>query len=350
AAYSTPVYTKRVSYASLKASYRNLVSGAQVGSLFRYDIAGRVTIPDRSSSLVTLINKDVEGNDILYYITENYDNIPYRAVRYKNTSGYVLEKGPVAIYRGGQFVGEAIGGVVEKNATAFVPYAREGKVLVNLTTKYENEGEQLLSIWHGRVNIEERQVNKFVYAVENRSGDDFTMYVRRNRRTNWTPHDSKSFIFEKNVYYIPVKVKKGKSSFVIKETTPVRQSYGIYYYKARNILKLFVKSPDLPAALKKSIGEVLDIYDEVAKLRQQMSTIEGSRRVLREALDDARRNLKVLGKTGNRDLRRKIATNISKLSDQLTKLNADWVKLNMEKGEKERRMYTLFKMITFKKK
>ncbi|MBU1537161.1 DUF4139 domain-containing protein, partial [Myxococcota bacterium] len=275
---SSYVYKNQVTYESMKRSYRNLVSGAQVGSLFRYDVAGRVTIPDRSSSLVSLINKDVQGADVLYYITENYDRVPYRAVKYKNTSGFVLERGPVAIYRSGQFVGEAIGGVVEKNATAFVPYAREGKVIVNLTTKYENEGERLISIYQGRVNFEERQVNKFVYTVENRSGKEFTMYVRRNIRTNWKPHNAKTFIFEKSVYYVPVKVTTGKSSFTIKETTPVRRVYGLYYYKARNMLKLLIKSTDLPDHLKKSITEVLAIYDSVAQLRSSMDTLDGSRR------------------------------------------------------------------------
>jgi hypothetical protein len=127
---------QKVTLEEMRGSFNRIVSGTSVGSLFRYDIAERVSVPDRSSALVTLINKEVDGKDVLYHIVEqSQDGIPYRAVRFRNTSGFVLEKGPIAIYKDGQFVGEALGGMVEKDATSFVPYAREGKVLIHQDVK-----------------------------------------------------------------------------------------------------------------------------------------------------------------------------------------------------------------------
>ncbi|MBU1410028.1 hypothetical protein KKC22_00795, partial [Myxococcota bacterium] len=302
------------------------------------------------SALVTLINKDVDGKDVLYHITEQSDDgIPYRAVKFKNTSGFVLEKGPIAIYKDGQFVGEALGGMVEKDATSFVPYAREGKVLIHQDVKWENEGEKLLSIINGIITVEERQVNIFEYTVTNRAPEDFTLYVRRNRRTNWTPIDSKDFIFEKDIYFVPVKVAKGETKFKIREETPVRRTYGITSYRSKDIILLLIKSPELRPELKTALGEVVKLWEEIQDLAQQMGTIEGSRRMLREQQDDQARNLKVLGTKGNQDLRSKIEKSLGALSDDLDKLNRRWVELNLQKGEKERRLQMLFKAITFKR-
>ena len=341
---------RKVSLEEMRGSFNRMVSGTSVGSLFRYDIAERVSVPDRSSALVTLINKDVDGKDVLYHITEQSDDgIPYRAVKFKNTSGFVLEKGPIAIYKDGQFVGEALGGMVEKDATSFVPYAREGKVLIHQDVKWENEGEKLLSIINGIITVEERQVNIFEYTVTNRAPEDFTLFVRRNRRTNWTPIDSKDYIFEKDIYFVPVKVAKGETKFKIREETPVRRTYGITSYRSKDIILLLIKSPELRPELKTALGEVVKLWEEIQDLAQQMGTIEGSRRMLREQQDDQARNLKVLGDKGNRDLRAKIEKSLGALSDDLDKLNRRWVELNLQKGEKERRLQMLFKAITFKR-
>lgn len=338
-----------VSLEEMRGSFNRMVSGTTVGSLFRYDIAERVSVPDRSSALVTLINKDVEGKDVLYYITEQSDDgIPYRAVRFRNTSGFMLERGPIAIYKDGQFVGEALGGVVEKDATAFVPYAREGKVLIHQAVRWENEGERLLSIINGIITVEERQVNIFEYTVTNRSGEDFTLYVRRNRRTNWEPVDAKNYIFEKDIYYVPIQVGKGETKLTIREQTPVRRTYGITSMRSREIIVLLIKSPQLRPELRKSLEEVIKLWEEIQDLTTQMNTLEGNRRMLREQQDDQARNLKVLGDKGNKDLRDKIEKSLATLADELDKLNRRWVELNIQKGEKERRLQMLFKTITFK--
>ncbi|MBU0997911.1 MAG: hypothetical protein KKE16_07725, partial [Firmicutes bacterium] len=97
------------------------------------------------------------------------------------------------------------------------------------------------------------------------------------------------------------------------------------------------------------LGEVVKLWEEIQDLAQQMGTIEGSRRMLREQQDDQARNLKVLGDKGNRDLRAKIEKSLGALSDDLDKLNRRWVELNLQKGEKERRLQMLFKAITFKR-
>ena len=37
-----------------------------------------------------------------------YESNPYRVVRFKNSTPFVLESGPIAIYAGGSFVGEGL--------------------------------------------------------------------------------------------------------------------------------------------------------------------------------------------------------------------------------------------------
>ncbi len=43
------------------------VEGAEVGSLFRYDLKDKVTVPDRSSTLVAIGNKRVSGKEVVLF-------------------------------------------------------------------------------------------------------------------------------------------------------------------------------------------------------------------------------------------------------------------------------------------
>lgn len=340
----------RISMRDMERSYKTLVSGTSVGSLFRYDIGSRVTVPDRSSALVSIINRRVQGKDVLYYLMDSGRPTPYRAVQLKNTTGFVLERGPIAIYREGAFVGEALSGRIEKNATTFVPYALEGRVVIHQTSSGKDEGASLVKIINGYITVDTRQVAEHTYSVINRTGEAMTLYVSRPRRSGWTVVEPKNAIMEKSVYYAPIELKaSGTTSFTVKEVTPVRRVYTIFSTRARNALALFLKGP-APAWLRKKIEEVMTIWQQISDLSSRMSTLRSSMNMLRNRQADIRENIKVLGTKANKDLRRKLLKSLAEVEKQLNGINRSWVELNMKRGSLGQRLSVMLRMIRYEPK
>ena len=341
----------KVSMQMMEKSYQNLVSGSSVGSLFRYDIEERITVPDRDSALVSIINKKVAGNDVLYHVVGSQRPNPYRAVKFSNNTGYVLERGPVAIYRAGTFVGEALGGRVEKNAVTFVPYAVEGRTIIHLSSHTKDEGVELVKIVNGYITVSTKNVTHFKYKVANRTGEKLTLYVTRRRRSGWEVVEPKNAIMEKSVYHAPIPLaKEGKTEFTVKEATPVRRRYTIFDSRARKAIGLFLKGSQISAELSKKLRAVLDLWEKIADLETQMNTLRKSMNMLRERTGDIRSNLKVLGKKGNSDLRRQLLKSLTEKEKELNELNSKWVKLNMENGSLKQRLQVSLRMIRFEKK
>ena len=56
-----------VSSEVLERSFKSLVAGTRVGSLFRYDLADPVTIDERQSALVNIVNARVPGEEVLLF-------------------------------------------------------------------------------------------------------------------------------------------------------------------------------------------------------------------------------------------------------------------------------------------
>ncbi len=170
---------------ALEKQYRqvkNEVKGQKVGSLFRYDLEGGITVPDSSSTLVNIINARVTGSEVVLFrpelTTGQIASHPYRAVKFLNESGFALEQGPVAIYSQGTFVGEGFLERMEKGSTIFLTYSIDGNVTMSRSEGSRQEAVRLLKIRGGVLESEVLQVQRATYTITNNHGDPITAYVK----------------------------------------------------------------------------------------------------------------------------------------------------------------------------
>src|SRR5207342_790874 len=126
--------------------------------LTRFDIAERVSLPDGSASMVELVNQLVPGEQTFLYKPggsgQGYEYNPYRVVRFKNATDFVLEPGPISIYAGGSFVGEGLSEAVGTKTSATIPFAVEPGILVTSTAKGDGDELRLLRIVRGVLEAE----------------------------------------------------------------------------------------------------------------------------------------------------------------------------------------------------
>ncbi len=333
-----------------RRSQRASAAGQSVGSLFRFDIPNPVSIPDRSSALVSVVNELVPGKEVLYLPLESGRRQPYRAVTFRNTTDALLEGGPVAIYRKGAFVGEALLGRVEKGALAFVPYALEGRVFVHQEERRRDEGVRLVKIDRGYVTVDTQLVSLARYRVTNRTGKAMTLYVTRPVRAGWTLVAPKGVVRERDVYFVPIPLKaSGETTFVVKEQTPVRRVLSVLDPRVRKAMALLVKGP-LPESQRQAFRRVLAVWEQLGDVESRMETLRESMKQLRTRLKEVRENLRVLGTKGNRTLRRKLAATMAGLEMELNKLNRRWVELNMRRGDLKRRLHSMLRRLRFRRK
>src|SRR5262249_33387936 len=112
---------------ALQASAARAASAARVAGLTRFDLPERVTLPDGSATMVTLVNQLVSGEQVFLYRPggsgQGYEYNPYRVVRFRNDTDFVLEPGPISIYQSGSFVGEGLSEAIGSHELATIPFA-----------------------------------------------------------------------------------------------------------------------------------------------------------------------------------------------------------------------------------
>jgi hypothetical protein len=333
---------------TLEKSFKSLVAGTRVGSLFRYDLDEPVTIDERQSALVNIVNARVPGEEVLLFRVGSDSVSPYRAVRFANDSGFVLEAGPIAIYHDDAFVGEALGSRIEKGSSTFVPFAQDGRIRVQLAEEQKEQGMSLLKLVQGTLTVDTKLVTKYSYDVDNASGEEATLYVRRERRPGWKLVGADGIIEEGGAYYLPIKLpKSGRTKVTVEEQTPVQRTVDIWNTVGRQALALFVSDAKSDPKIVAQLKEALSLQSKSATLDEQITNLEEQRNLLATRQNEVRANLQVLGKSSkNEDLKKKLEASMAQLETQLNDVARKQVQLSIDRGEARDRLAVLMKSIT----
>src|SRR5204863_1811720 len=114
----------------------------------RFDLPARVTLQDGSATMVPLVNQLVSGEQVFLYRPggsgQGYEWNPYRVVRFRNDTDFVLEPGPISIYASGSFVGEGLSEAIGSHELATIPFAVEPSIVVR--QKFEGVGDETRTV------------------------------------------------------------------------------------------------------------------------------------------------------------------------------------------------------------
>ncbi len=328
-------------------------SGQNVGALFRYDLKHPVTVPNRSSTLVSIINERVKGKEVVYFRPELMRGAaqvhPYRAVMFENNTGFSLEKGPVAIFAGGTFVGEAFLERMEQSTTTFLTYSIDGKVAMSPTTRNSQEGMRLLKIIDGMIVSEVLEVSSSIYKIDNRHGEDVVAYVKTPKRYGWKLRNKPAGTVElPAAFVVPVTVAKGESADLkVDWVKPMVRRVAIDTSLSTNVLKLYLKSGKASPTVQKSLDKIIKLKARIGDIDEDHNRYQKQHREATRDQKRVRDNLNLLRKSpGNTALRAQLTKKLAKLEATLGKLSGTIVKLSEEKATLTREIKVIIRTVT----
>lgn len=328
---------------------------AQVGALFRYDIADPVTIPDRSSTLVSIVNKRVDGEEVVYFrpeLTWGYGQPttnPYRAVKFANTTGFTLETGPITVYSSGTFVGEGFVERMESDETSFLTFAIDGKVSMETEAGTRDEGLRLVRIVDGTILSESQRIERTTYKVENRHDKPIKAFIRTPKRAGWKLlHQPTGTVDTPEAFIAPVTVPAGKTQTLdVEWAQELERTLEIDSGETDQLLQLTLNSGKVPPAIAQKLQEFLSAKTELSDLRRQEANVRERHNLLSNDQNRVRANLDTLRKTtGNQALKTELATKLAKLEADLGELSGELVRISEKTAELEARLTAILRGVT----
>jgi len=306
---------------------RSLAAVAAQGGSTRYDLPNEVTVPDKSATMVMLLSRPVPGEAIFLYSPDggvgDSDSHPFRVARFSNNSGGVLERGPIAVFEDGSFLGQGVVDPLPSGATATVPFALERSIAVDVTRKWDELGERVAKIENGDLTVERDDVRLTTYRVRN-GGEKAAKVLIKHARQNGARLVNAPKSTEDNVgtgsALVPSTVSPQSTvELVVDERTPSRRKVDWFTPLAATALKALLADPKLDGATAAKINSGWAIRGEIAEKIDTLSKVTASERGLLESVEETRRNLHAIEK--NKVAAALRATLTQRLSETSTKID-----------------------------
>jgi hypothetical protein len=329
---------------ALRRSTLATARAKQVSGMTRYDLGARVTVPNGTSTMVAILNHEVEAEQTFLYrpggAGVGFDANPYRVVRFRNSTQFVLEPGPISIYAGGSFVGEGLSEAVGTATSATIPFAVEPTVMVSSTSTHTGDEMHLLRIVRGVLEVESFARTTTTWTAKGQTTEGFTVLVR-HPKSGWNyeikdpPKGTETL---PDAYLIPVNVPKGKAegNTVVLEQTPSKTTISIWDERAIGVLEKLLLAADVTKEMREKLQPVVDLRREIGRIDTQVDGLQRQRIELDQRASETRANLEAIKKDPAASaLRKKLSTRLEEFTADGDKLGRQVVELQSQRLEKK---------------
>ncbi|VTU01321.1 Uncharacterized protein OS=Pirellula staleyi (strain ATCC 27377 / DSM 6068 / ICPB 4128) GN=Psta_1627 PE=4 SV=1: DUF4139: DUF4139 [Gemmataceae bacterium] len=149
--------------------------------VFEVKIDGPVTLPRQKSALVPILDQEVTGSRVSIYNPTVLAKHPLLGLRFKNAAAAPLTQGPVAVYDGGTFAGDARMPDVQKSEERLISYAVDVATEVVATARPRQGAVEVVKVTPGWIESTSRWKWRTEYVIRNRDTRDRTVLIEHPR-------------------------------------------------------------------------------------------------------------------------------------------------------------------------
>jgi hypothetical protein len=160
-------------------------AAATLGEPFEYAVPDPVTLPRFKSALVPVANAAVDAARVSIYNPAVLERYPLAGVKFVNKTGRHLAAGPLAVYDGETFAGDARIPALKPNDTRLVSYAVDLHVVARTTAKPEEESVDSIKLGAGTVAVARTFRRSTDYAFANSAAEPRTVLVEHAVGPDW---------------------------------------------------------------------------------------------------------------------------------------------------------------------
>jgi hypothetical protein len=326
---------------------RNLAALAAIGvqsGTTRYDLPTAVTIPDKSATMVMLLDQRVPGEIIALYAPDggvpDSSHHPFRVARFTNKTGGLMEKGPLAIFSDSAFVGQGMTDPLPDGAIASVPFAIDRRVAIDVSREHREEGARLYHIEGAVLTIVRDAVSLTKYRLKNGADQTAKLMIRHPRiggaRMNGFPAGTEDNVGTGSALVPAPLGPRATTELVLDERQETTRNVDWLEPLADDAVKAYLGSKHadpVVAAQLKAAWEIRQVLAKANDERQKLASEEADRRT---ATEETRANLKALEKnTAAADLRAKLTERLAADSSRLDVLSKKLIEVNLKINENQ---------------
>jgi hypothetical protein len=272
-------------------------TAARLGDFFQYAIDKPVSLPRQKSALLPIVGKDVEGTRVSIYNERTQPKFPLLGLRFKNTSGLHLMQGPITVFDGSNYAGDARILDLQPNEERLISYAVDLGTEVDAKPASDNGKIVSLKAVKGFLWTTNKVRESKTYTVKNRNEQDRVVLVEHPVRHDFALVDAKPVETASDVHRFEVKLPAGATkALTVTEEKTFQQSIQVSSQNDDQI-KFFLSQPFTSAKVKAGLQQAMDLRWALAKTTREIREQERQLKTITDDQERLRKNLKEMPPT-----------------------------------------------------
>lgn len=283
---------------SVDAAARSVTAqaqGASAGELFAYNVTTPVTLPRQQAAMIPVIAQDITADKVSLYNADTDPRYPLNAVRLKNTTGLHLKGGPITLFDGDTYAGDALVEDVPPGDTRLISYAVDQSITCERQDTTQNETRTTLIIHEGVLAVTVRERSETNYHFKSKSAEAKTVLVEH-------PFDAQSALVapakaaERTpaLYRFAVAVPAGGvASLKVVTEKPVASTVGLFDGDLGQIA-VYADESDIPAATRTALARIVAQRRHLQNLSNQAAAADARVAEIGREQDRIRKNMAAL--------------------------------------------------------
>ncbi len=285
----------------------------EIAGSMRYDIGDTVSIPKHASSLVTIVNEFLPGEEVLLFRPDSNvresNRRPFRAARLTSPGALGLQPGSVAIFSGGSFVGEGILARLNPGETVLIPYALDAATDVRTTEEHTDAPSRIVSVARGQLTVEDIATRVTRYAVTPGKDVPTKLVIRHERRAGYVvdalPPGTES---TPDTHLVPLPLTPSKPSELVVTETWKHERQITAADTASATLSLYLHGSKLPADVDQMVRDLMKARADMDKATEAVDALRVRIADAGARAGELRESLRALEKTRGADALQKELT------------------------------------------
>ncbi|MDR0456833.1 MAG: DUF4139 domain-containing protein, partial [Treponema sp.] len=306
-------------------------AGAAAGDQFEFTVKNPVNLDRRMSAMLPLVESPVEARRMLFFsgvmAAGDHSRHPRLGAELTNTSGIKLPAGPITVYDGGTYAGDALIEFWNEGEKRLISF---GEDLSVIAAAFDSNSRTTISvkISGGVMTINRSQEYIKTYTFHNTAVQPKFIMVEHPRTPQAVLESPQADEQTLTAYRFTMTLPAEKEiTLMVRESRPIMERISLMQLRQESFLS-YVSSQEIPAAVQAALRQAVNLWNAVNAAEAAVTEADNRRSFLVYEQERIRKNIEVTGsqtQQGQEYLKRlqSLDNDIDKIIEELDKLKTE---------------------------
>ena len=266
--------------------------GADAGGQFEFTIRTPVTLNRKMSAMFPLVESNIEARKILFY--GGRGRYPRLGAELSNNSGMKLPAGPITVYDGGIYAGDALIEFWNENEKRIISYGEDLTVSAAMNSTTANT-VSTVTISGGVMTINRTISFNTSYSFINSDSSAKNMVIEKDKIINTTLASPNAAEQTTTAYRFNISLPANRETvFSVVEQRPMSESITLLSQRPESLLS-YSTNQEIPQSIRAGLQRAVELRQAVDSANNNIRNIEADRNRQIAEQDRIRRNLEAVG-------------------------------------------------------